>query len=37
MMNKLRQIIEDKKKTLISIKQETSLDFLERKIKNLNF
>ena len=36
-MNKLRQIIEDKKKTLISIKQENSLDFLERKIKNLNF
>ena len=37
MSNKLKQIIEDKKEFLNSIKKKSSLDFLEKKIKNLNF
>ena len=37
MSNKLKQIIEDKKEFLNFIKKKSSLDFLEKKIKNLNF
>ena len=37
MSNKLKQIIEDKKEFLNLIKKKSSLDFLEKKIKNLNF
>ena len=37
MANTLKEIIEDKKKTLDLIKKNTSIDFLEKKIKNLNF
>jgi len=37
MTNILRKIIEDKKETLNLIKKNNSLDFLEKKIKNLNF
>ena len=37
MTDKLRQIIEDKKNTLISTKKKFSLDKLDRKIKDLNF
>ena len=37
MSNKLKQIIEDKKEFLNLIKKKSSLDFLEKKIKDLNF
>ena len=37
MSNKLKQIIEDKKQFLNLIKKKSSLDFLEKKIKDLNF
>jgi indole-3-glycerol phosphate synthase len=37
MPNLLDKIIEDKKESLISVKKENSLDFLEKKIKKLNF
>ena len=37
MSNKLKQIIEDKREFLNFIKKKSSLDFLEKKIKNLNF
>ena len=37
MSNKLKQIIEDKKEFLDLIKKKSSLDFLEKKIKDLNF
>ena len=37
MSNKLKQIIEDKKEFLNLIKKKSSLEFLEKKIKNLNF
>ena len=37
MSNKLKQIIEDKKEFLNFIKKKSSLDFLEKKIKDLNF
>ena len=37
MSNKLKQIIEDKKEFLDLIKKKSSLGFLEKKIKNLNF
>ena len=37
MSNKLEQIIKDKKDALSSIKQNNSLDSLEKKIKRLNF
>ena len=37
MTNTLKKIIEDKKETLSLIKKENSLDYLEKKIKNLNF
>ena len=37
MTNILDKIINDKKETLISVKKKFSLDFLEKKIKNLNF
>ena len=37
MSNKLKQIIEDKKEFLSLIKKKSSLDFLEKKIKDLNF
>ena len=37
MSNKLKQIIEDKKEFLNLIKKKSSLDFLEKKIKDLKF
>ena len=37
MTNTLKKIIEDKKETLSLIKKDNSLDYLEKKIKNLNF
>ena len=37
MKNVLENIIKDKKESLLKIKQETSLDFIEKRIKNLNF
>ena len=37
MSNKLKQIIEDKKEFLSLIKKKSSLDFLEKKIKDLKF
>ena len=37
MSNKLKQIIEDKKQFLNLIKKKSSLDFLEKKIKDLKF
>ena len=37
MINILEKIIKDKKETLNSIKKNYSLNFLEKKIKNLNF
>ena len=37
MTNVLENIIKDKKESLLKIKQEKSLDFIEKKIKNLNF
>ena len=37
MTNILENIIKDKKESLLKIKQEKSLDFIEKKIKNLNF
>ena len=37
MTNTLKKIIEDKKETLNLIKKDNSLDYLEKKIKNLNF
>tara|TARA_A100001011_G_scaffold251973_1_gene260145 strand:+ start:309 stop:1103 length:795 start_codon:yes stop_codon:yes gene_type:complete len=37
MVNTLEKIIQDKKKTLSLIKRNNSLDFLEKKIKSLNF
>tara|TARA_B100000579_G_scaffold128341_1_gene103457 strand:+ start:155 stop:949 length:795 start_codon:yes stop_codon:yes gene_type:complete len=37
MSNKLKQIIENKKEFLNLIKKKSSLDFLEKKIKDLNF
>ena len=37
MTNILEQIIKDKKDTLNLIKKNNSLDYLEKKIKNLNF
>ena len=37
MTNTLKKIIEDKKGTLTLIKKNNSLDYLEKKIKNLNF
>ena len=37
MTNVLENIIKDKKERLLKIKQEKSLDFIEKKIKNLNF
>ena len=37
MTNTLKKIIEDKKGTLSLIKKDNSLDYLEKKIKNLNF
>ena len=37
MTNILEKIIQDKKETLSLIKRDYSLDFLERKIKDLNF
>ena len=37
MGNTLEKIIQDKKETLNLIKKDNSLDFLEKKIKGLNF
>ena len=37
MTNILERIIKDKKDTLNLIKKNNSLDYLEKKIKNLNF
>ena len=37
MTNVLENIIKDKKESLLKIKQEKSLDFIEKKIKDLNF
>ena len=37
MTNVLENIIKDKKESLLKIKQEKSLDFIEKRIKNLNF
>ncbi len=36
-MNILKKIVQDKKETLNLIKKDNSLDFLEKKIKELNF
>ena len=37
MANTLKQIIEDKKESLILIKKNNSLNSLEKKIKNIDF
>ena len=37
MKNILEKIIKDKKDSLTFVKKEKSLDFLEKKIKELNF